>query len=361
MNNHFTELTVNLESSTYPIFIGKNLVTRHLLQKYIAAQQVLIVTNQTVATLYLEMLKSHLRAYQCDSITLPDGEQYKNLTTLNTIFDVLIQNKHRRNTTLIALGGGVIGDMAGFAAACYQRGVNFIQYPTTLLAQVDASVGGKTAINHPLGKNLIGAIYQPKAVFIDIDTLATLPEREFRSGLAEIIKAALIADATFFSWLETHMPRLLHKEESYLVESIKRAVAIKVAIVIADEREASVRALLNLGHTFAHGIEQSLGYGTWLHGEAVAVGLVLAANLSYYLGFIDENTLQRIKNILTMAKLPITLPPSLSTAQLIAAMEMDKKKDTANLKFVLLQKLGQAVTNSNISRELLEEVVTKNI
>jgi 3-dehydroquinate synthase len=362
MKNFLKELQVSLSLSenTYPVFIGENLLASNLLQDYILDRQVMVITNEKVAALYLEPLMQHLKHYQCDKLILPDGEEYKNLATLSLIFDALIENRHRRNTTLIGIGGGVIGDITGFAAACYQRGVAYIQFPTSLLAQVDASIGGKTAINHPLGKNMIGAFYQPKAVLIDINTLTTLPEREFHSGLAEIIKVALIADAAFFDWLEEHIEEIMSKQRIALVQSISKAVAIKIKIVMADEKEQSLRALLNLGHTFGHGIEQSLGYGTWLHGEAVSVGIVLATHLSVRLGLIQENAAIRVENLLTKAKLPIRLPTSLSAARLIEAMETDKKKESTELKLILLKKIGQATQSSLASRELLEVIINEN-
>ena len=354
------KLLVNLNDRSYPIYVGANLFSNNLLSNHIIGQQVFIVTNETVAPLYLKMIKSNLSNFQCDEIILRDGEQYKTLETLSLIFDELISKKHRRNTTLIALGGGVIGDMTGFAAACYQRGANFIQVPTTLLGQVDASVGGKTAVNHPLGKNMIGAFYQPRAVLIDVDTLQSLPMREYCSGMAEIIKAALISDEEFFCWLESNTEKILHKDQSALIYAIQQACAIKIKIVVADERETNIRAFLNLGHTFGHAIEQCLGYGTWLHGEAVALGLVLAADYSRRLDWIGTAMLDRIKNLLTITKLPIRLPSSLSADQLIESMEKDKKKDNQNLKLVLLKGIGQTVLSSQIDRNILKATLDEN-
>ena len=279
-------ITIDLGERSYPIYIGENIASDGaLFAKHIVSRQTLVVSNETVAALYLEPITKALRNYQCDVLLLPDGEQYKNLTVLNKIFDMLLEKKHQRSTTLLALGGGVICDMTGFAAACYQRGVAFIQIPTTLLAQVDASIGGKTAVNHSLGKNMIGAFHQPRCVIVDINTLQSLPDREYRAGVAEIIKAALICDAEFFVWLEQNSAKILAKDKVALVYAIARACEIKASIVAADETETEgVRALLNLGHTFGHAIEQVFGYGQWLHGEAVAMGLVLAADLSVALG-----------------------------------------------------------------------------
>lgn len=358
--NEITKLIVNLSENPYPIYLGEGIYNQSLWHSHIASQQVFIVTNEIVAPFYLNPLLDSLADYQCDAKVLPDGEEYKTLSSLSTIFDELIQKGHRRNTTLLALGGGVIGDMTGFAAACYQRGAHFIQLPTSLLSQVDASVGGKTGINHPLCKNLIGAFFQPKAVVIDVNTLATLPEREFVSGIAEIVKAALIADEDFFYWLEDNMSKLLAKETQSLHYAIKQAVAIKIKFVVADERESDIRVFLNLGHTFAHGIEQSLGYGVWLHGEAVALGLVLVVDLSVRLGWLDATILDRLKNVLTIANLPIRLPSSLSTNRLLQSMGTDKKKNSKELRFVLLKGIGQPLVSSEIDSKLLEAVIQAN-
>ncbi len=257
-------------------------------------------------------------------------------------------------------GGGVIGDLTGFVAACYQRGVNYIQLPTTLLSQVDAAIGGKTAVNHPLAKNMIGAFHQPRAVLIDIHTLQTLPFREYKSGIAEIIKAALISDEEFFCWLESNLERVLNRETSALIYAIQQAAAIKIKIITADEKEKGVRAFLNLGHTFAHAIENSLGYGVWLHGEAVAVGLVLAVDLSIRLGWINQSIGDRVRKILMSADLPINLPSEISVDQLIAAMNKDKKKEAEAIKFVLLKEIGQPILSANLDQSLLERILTEN-
>ncbi len=355
-----TKLIVNLPERSYPIYIGSNIFSESFLRPYVVGQQVLIVTNETVAPLYLDKVRGNFKDLQCDQIVLPDGERYKTLETVSTIFDALIEKKHIRSTTLVALGGGVVGDMTGFAAACYQRGVNFIQLPTTLLSQVDASVGGKTGVNHPLAKNMIGAFHQPKAVFIDLETLQTLPSREYQAGLAEIIKAALILDSEFFEWLEEHIPQLMARDKSVLQYAIEQACAIKVKIVVADEKEANVRALLNFGHTFGHAIEQVTHYSEWLHGEAVAIGIVLAAQYSASIGLIDNKIVTRIKNILTSAKLPIRFPNSIAIKQMIACMDSDKKKDNEGVRLVLLKEIGQAVLSQQVDPSILEETLKQN-
>lgn len=355
-----TKLIVNLLERSYPIYIGKNIFSESVIRSYVVGQQVLIVTNETVAPLYLDAVRANFQDLQCDELILPDGEIYKTLETVNSIFDALVKHKHIRSTTLVALGGGVIGDMTGFAAACYQRGVNFIQLPTTLLSQVDASVGGKTGVNHPLAKNMIGAFHQPKAVFIDLETLYTLPDREYHCGLAEIIKAALISDSVFFEWLEDHIVQLMARENTALQYAIEQACAIKVKIVVADEKEANVRALLNLGHTFGHAIEQVTHYSEWLHGEAVAIGMVLAAQYSAAIGLIDNKIVMRIKNILTKAKLPIRFPNSIAIEQMIACMDSDKKKDNKGVRLVLLKEIGQAVLSQQVDPSILEETLMEN-
>ncbi len=347
-------ITAKTATTEYPIYIGENLLNqRTLLNHHIVNQQVLIVSNETVAPLYLTTLQQSFIDSVCDTIILKDGETYKTLTQVNAIWDRLIKKQHHRDTTLIALGGGVIGDMTGFAAACFQRGVGFIQIPTTLLAQVDASVGGKTAVNHPGGKNLIGAFHQPRAVIIDIDTLNTLPEREFKAGLAEIIKAALIKDVEFFTWLEKNITALISKESSALQHAIARAVEIKRDIVAADEKEHGVRALLNLGHTFAHAIEHNLGYGQWLHGEAVAAGLVLAAKLSVATQSLSQHTCDRIQALIQQCDLPTDLPTKLTPDQLIASMQNDKKVLNQQIRLVLLNDIGSAIITSTINHDAL--------
>ncbi len=338
-------LNLCLPDTSYPIHIGENLLTRaDLLLPHLKQKKVMIVTNTTVAPLYLTQLRQALEQEGVSvlSVTLPDGEDFKTWETLNLIFDALLSNKCERSTTLIALGGGVVGDMVGFAAACYQRGVPFIQIPTTLLSQVDSSVGGKTAINHPQGKNMIGAFYQPKAVIADMTLLDTLPERELSAGLAEVIKYGLLGDASFIDWLEQHMPALRAKDKTVLAEAVRRCCAMKADIVSQDERESGVRALLNLGHTFGHAIEAGLGFGTWLHGEAVAAGMMLAAEASRQLGHITEAEVGRIEQLLQAAGLP-TVSPDLGEAAWLEHMSHDKKVSEGTIRFVLLEKLGHAI------------------
>ena len=301
-------LVVELGERSYPIYIGPGLLGRaDLLRPHIPGRQVLVVSNETVAPLYLEQAEAMLAGLQHAAVILPDGEQYKTLEVLNRVFDALLEQRFGRNCTLIALGGGVIGDMTGFAAACYQRGVHFIQIPTTLLAQVDSSVGGKTGVNHPLGKNMIGAFYQPRCVLADTDTLNTLPDRELSAGLAEVIKYGLIRDLPFLEWLEAHLEELLERQPAALVYAIEQSCRNKAEIVAADERESGLRALLNLGHTFGHAIETGMGYGLWLHGEAVAAGIRMAADLSARLGWLQPDELERVIELLRRARLPVQL------------------------------------------------------
>ena len=338
-------LTVSLGENSYPIFIGagvsKNFET---LLPYLARPKVAIVSNDIVAPLYLDKFKQGLCRAGVDAlhIILPDGEKFKDWQTLNRIFDALIENSCERSTTLIALGGGVVGDMTGFAAACYQRGAPFIQIPTTLLAQVDSSVGGKTAINHPSGKNMIGAFYQPKLVLADTDYLASLPPRELRAGLAEVIKYGLIRDLPFLEWIETHLDGLLAKDPALLEHAIYQSCVNKAEIVGADEKEQGVRALLNLGHTFGHAIETGVGYGKWLHGEAVAAGTVMALELSRRLGWISHIDVKRATDLFQRAGLP-TRGPDLGDARYLELMQHDKKVVNARLRLVLLKEIGKAI------------------
>lgn len=351
-------LSVDLGDRSYPIMIGAGLLSKpELLRPYIAGRQVAVVSNETVAPLYLQQLLAALEGYQVRSIILPDGEAYKNFETLQLIFDGLLEARHDRKTTLIALGGGVIGDMTGFAAACYQRGVDFIQVPTTLLSQVDSSVGGKTGINHPLGKNMIGAFYQPKAVLIDIDTLRTLPAREVSAGLAEVIKYGLICDEPFLLWLEQNMAGLLDLNAERLTEAIERSCAAKAKVVAADEREGGIRAILNLGHTFGHAIETEQGYGNWLHGEAVAAGTVMALQMSYLLGWIDAAARDRAVHLLKAARLPVVPPAEMSAADFAKHMAVDKKVQDGKLRLVLLKALGEAVVSSDFTRQALDQTL----
>lgn len=348
---------VELADRRYPIYIGAHLLTQYdLLTRHIPGSQVLIVTNETVAPDYLAQVQAACANYQCDVLMIPDGEQYKNLQVLSDIFDVLIRKGHRRNTTIIALGGGVIGDIAGFAAASYQRGVYFIQIPTTLLAQVDASVGGKTAVNHPLGKNLIGAFHQPKCVIIDILTLKTLPRRQFSAGLAEIIKYGMLADNAFFVWLEQNIEKLLALDFDTLIYAIIRSCSIKAEIVVRDERETGERALLNLGHTFAHAIESGTDYKQWLHGEAVSMGLYLAAIFSERMGYLDNISVNRVRQLLVNAGLPIEAP-KFGIDRWFELMSRDKKNTDEHLRLILLKGLGEAFVSYAASRKLLAEVL----
>jgi 3-dehydroquinate synthase len=346
-------LQVSLGSRSYPIHIGAGVLSRpELLEAALRGRQVLVVSNDTVAPLYLEKLKGLLGGHVVGQCILPDGEQYKDLQHLDLVFTELLRSRFNRDCTLIALGGGVVGDMTGFAAAAYQRGVDFVQIPTTLLAQVDSSVGGKTGVNHALGKNMIGAFKQPNAVLIDTDVLQTLPDRELRAGLAEVIKYGLIRNVPFLEWLESNMPRLLAREPGALAEAIRRSCEIKAEVVAADELEQSdLRALLNLGHTFGHAIETGMGYGAWLHGEAVATGMLMAADLSCRLGWLKQADVARVRDILLAAGLPVT-PPELGVEEFLRHMAVDKKVKDGELRLVLLRELGNAVVSKPPEQEL---------
>jgi 3-dehydroquinate synthase len=348
-------LNVALAKRSYPIQIGRGLLTdASLILPHLKRKHVAIVTNTTVAPLYLAQLSDTLQAsgVQVIPIILPDGEAYKNSDTLNSIYDALLQNRCERSTTLIALGGGVIGDLTGYAAATFLRGVPFIQIPTTLLSQVDSSVGGKTGINHPLGKNMIGAFYQPQLVLADIDTLQTLPPREFSAGVAEVIKYGLIRDAQFFDWLERHMVQLMQLDEAVLSEAIYRSCQNKADVVAKDEHEQGERALLNLGHTFGHAIENAMGYGVWLHGEAVAAGTMMAADLSQRMDWLSANDVVRIKNSFLAANLPL-VPPKLGAAKYLDLMGLDKKVENGKIRLVLQQGIGRAVITSDYDADKL--------
>lgn len=358
MKNMLDIVSVDLAERTYPIYIGKGLLASNdLLKKHIHGNQVLIVSNEVVAPLYLQQVVKQLDGIQCDTVILPDGEQHKTLATLETIYDALLQKGHNRSTTLIALGGGVVGDITGFAAATYQRGVNFIQIPTTLLSQVDSSVGGKTGVNHPLGKNMIGAFHQPQCVLIDIDTLTSLPKRELSAGLAEVIKYGLIDDRDFFVWLENHIDALLLHDEAALRYAIKHSCQNKARIVSADEKENGARALLNLGHTFGHAIEAQQGYGQYLHGEAVAIGMFMAADLSWRMGWISLSDAEAVGRVLQRAALPIFPPKSMSAEDFLLAMARDKKTLNKKLRLVLLNSLGQAVVTDQFDDHLLDHTL----
>lgn len=352
-------LTVDLGERSYPIFIGQNLLLDpSLVAPYVKGQQVMIVTNETVAPLYLEQVKKLFAGFQVDEVILPDGEAYKNLDNLNLIFDALLSKRHNRTTTLVALGGGVVGDMTGFAAASYQRGVDFIQIPTTLLSQVDSSVGGKTGVNHALGKNMIGAFHQPNCVLIDVDSLNTLPANELAAGMAEVIKYGLICDLPFFDWLEANILALNNKDTESLIYAIETSCLNKARVVALDEREGGIRAILNLGHTFGHAIETDQGYGNWLHGEAVATGMLMAADLSARLGWITFTDVERISALLVKANLPIACPQGMSANRFKELMAVDKKVLDGKLRLVLLRAMGDAITTSDFALEHFEATLT---
>jgi 3-dehydroquinate synthase len=349
-------LKVDLGDRSYPIHIGTGLLDNpDLITPHIHGKQVLIVTNETVGPLYLARIEVICADYQCDVVILPDGESFKTLESVNSIFDALLKARHNRTTTLIALGGGVVGDITGFAAASYQRGVNFIQIPTTLLSQVDSSVGGKTGVNHPLGKNMIGAFHQPQCVIADTETLSTLPIRELRAGFAEVIKYGLICDSDFFNWLELNYRAVLSCDRLALAYTIERCCSNKAQVVAQDERESGIRAILNLGHTFGHAIETAKGYGNWLHGEAVAVGMVMATDLSARLGWISVADAQRSKTLIEAADLPTAPPKDMSSQQFMELMAVDKKVLDGALRLVLLTAIGEAVISSDFSPQALAD------
>jgi 3-dehydroquinate synthase len=353
-------LTVNLAGRSYPIHIGTGLLSQAgLILPHLQQPQVAIITNTTVAPLYLDQVARSLSeaGVKVVPVILPDGERYKDWETLNLVYTALLSNRCERKTTLIALGGGVIGDLTGFAAATFLRGVPFIQIPTTLLAQVDSSVGGKTGINHPLGKNMIGAFYQPKLVLADALTLNTLPDRELSAGLAEVIKYGLIRDPEFLVWLEHNMEALLARDPETLALAIKRSCENKAVVVANDETETGQRALLNLGHTFGHAIETGMGYGNWLHGEAVAAGTVLAADLSRRMGLIETASVERIRTLFARAKLPI-LAPDLGAEKYLSLMELDKKVEGGKIRFILLRRIGEAFISADIPPQALQETLT---
>ena len=353
-------LHVDLGERSYPVYIGRDLLSDPvLLSQHIPGSQVVIVSNDTIAPLYLDRLRSALgeRALVTEVI-LSDGEQYKTQQSLTDIHDRVMPDRHSPTTTMVALAGGVLAEITGLAAACYQRAVNFEQVPTTLLAQVDSSVGGKTAVNHPLGKNMIGAFYQPRAVLIDTNTLHTLPPREFSAGLAEVVKYGLICDEPFYRWLQEQMPRLLAREEAALAEAIERSCSNKARVVAADEREGGVRAILNLGHTFGHAIETAQGYGDWLHGEAVAAGMVLAAEMSARRGWIDSGEVQDLARLLTDMHLPVAAPAEMECSRFIDLMSRDKKVVDGRLRLVLLGAIGEARIVDDATPEELEALLS---
>jgi 3-dehydroquinate synthase len=351
-------LSVDLGERSYPIYIGGNILTDNsLVGNLLSGGQVMIVTNTTVAPLYLKKLLKQLDRLNSVTLELADGEQYKTLETVSTIFDALLEHRFSRNATLIALGGGVVGDITGFAAACYQRGITFIQIPTTLLAQGDSSVGGKTGVNHPLGKNMIGAFHQPQGVVADTSVLSTLPDRELKAGVAEVIKYGLIYDVGFFGWLELNIDKLIALDESALAYAIHRCCEIKADIVCADERESGIRAILNFGHTFGHAIEAGCGYGTYLHGEAVSIGMCLAAELSCRLGHISRKDLMRGIHLLERSGLPTSLPKQLSTDDYLQLMAVDKKNIDGEIRVIVLETMGRAGLPVSIDSALLKKTI----
>lgn len=353
----FNQLTVNLGERSYPILIGDSVFSdSQIISDYITTPKVIIISNDIVAPLYLEKLQNSLSELDCSSYILPDGEQFKTLASFESIMSFLLESHASRDTTLIALGGGVVGDITGFAAACFQRGIPFIQVPTTLLSQVDSSVGGKTAVNHPLGKNMIGAFYQPKAVFIDTQSLTTLPLKEFSAGMAEVIKYGIIYDSDFFTWLESNQQGILQQQNEILTYMIKRCCEIKAEVVSKDERESGIRALLNLGHTFGHAIEAEMGYGNWLHGEAVSAGIVLACKVAVLKGWITPQELERIRQLLMRFSLPIECPSQMNMACFVKHMKHDKKVADGKIRFIIPTAIGEAVVTDDISDAELETV-----
>lgn len=360
--NLYQELTINLPERSYPVVIGKDLLTDvELLRRHVKSGQIMVVTNQTVAPLYLATVKKAFNDRQCDELILDDGEEFKNQSSLNRIYDALISKRHHRDTTLLALGGGVVGDMTGFAAATYQRGVGFVQLPTTLLAQVDAALGGKTAINHAQAKNMIGAFYQPGAVLIDVNTLKTLPLREYRAGLAEVIKYGLLKGESFFNLLQQALVNGLAEQQnaSILPAIISECCAIKGSYIEQDEREAGHRALLNLGHTVGHALETQTHYRRWLHGEAVAIGLYCAALLSYEIGHIDKQLVQQIDIMLKQAGLPNRIPADMDINELCLHMAQDKKIKNNKMRFILMKSAGHCYIDENITDPVLRSVLQR--
>ena len=350
-------IDVNLGSRSYPIFIGAGAMRlKDALDQVIPAKDVLVVTNTTVGPLYAATLAAALAPRRCLEVSLPDGETHKTLANVSRLLDVLVANRFARDSCVIALGGGVVGDMAGFAAACYQRGISFVQVPTTLLAQVDSSVGGKTGVNHPGGKNLIGAFHQPAAVFADTDALGTLPDRELRAGLAEVIKYGLIVDPEFFAWLEANAQKLLARDAAALTHAIKRSCEIKAEIVARDEREQGDRALLNLGHTFGHAIESATNYSTWLHGEAVGAGMLLAADMSQRLGWVSNADVQRVEHVLGLFGLRTDVS-SLTAGTLAEKMKIDKKVAGGRIRLVLLKAIGKSVVTGDYDDAALRDTL----
>ena len=362
------KIIVELGDRSYPIYAGNDLLGKgNLLLENVSSKQIMIVSNTTVAPLYLETVMQALQGMalqgqaaeglEINSVILPDGEQYKTLDAVNDIITALLDKRYGRNSCLVALGGGVIGDITGFAAACYQRGIDYIQIPTTVLAQVDSSVGGKTGVNHAAGKNMIGAFHQPRAVIADIGVLDTLNSREVSAGLAEVVKYGLIRDEKFFDWLEENIEQLLNREPEALAYIIEQSCKNKAAVVAEDERESGIRAILNLGHTFGHAIETGLGYGEWLHGEAIALGMLMAADLSHRLGWITEEVIERIKQMLVKLNLPVALPDDLDPGKMRELMSVDKKAKDGVLFLILLKGIGEAVVTDEFDEDLLMETL----
>lgn len=348
-------LLVELGNRSYPIYIGSGLLNQsELYAQHIKARQVVVVSNETIAPLYLDTVLNNLQGYRVETVILPDGEQFKTLDSVTRIFDKLLACKFNRNATLIALGGGVIGDMGGFAAACYQRGIAFLQIPTTLLAQVDSSVGGKTGVNHPLGKNMIGAFYQPQCVIVDASVLDTLDDRQLSAGLAEVIKYGLIRDIGFFEWLENNIQALLARDKDALSFAIERSCINKAEVVAIDETESDVRATLNLGHTFGHAIETGAGYGAYLHGEAVAIGTCQAADLSRRKGWLNDADVERIITLFKKAGLPVKPPEHIDADRFLELMAVDKKNVDGQIRLILLKEIGAATLPIDVDRKLLE-------
>lgn len=352
-------IKINILNSNYPIYIGTGLLNKGVYIPYIFGKQIMIVTNKILSSLYLNILKKKLHLYNVKVIILPDGEKYKNIASVNNIWDLLIKYGFNRNCTLISLGGGVIGDISGFTASCYQRGISLIHIPTTLLSQVDSSIGGKTGVNHKKVKNMIGSFFQPKAVIIDTDIINTLNNREISAGISEIIKYSLICDYNFFKWLENNIRKLLSFKYSkkILNFSILKSCIIKSKFVIKDEKENNIRALLNLGHTFGHSIEQYKGYGNWLHGEAISVGIMIATKISIYLGKLKEKNLYRISNLLSKSNLPIYIPIDMKSKNFINLIKLDKKNLYEKIRLILLNNIGNAYIKNNINEKFLCNII----
>lgn len=355
-------LIVDLNDRSYPIYIGTHLLENsEFFDTHIRGRQVMLVTNTTIAELgYLSRLQATLSNYDLQYIVLPDGESFKTLEFVNQIFDALLECRFNRSCTVIALGGGVIGDMSGFSAACYQRGVDFIQVPTTLLSQVDSSVGGKTGVNHPAGKNMIGAFYQPQSVVIDTASLLTLPDREFSAGLAEVIKYGIIYDAEFLDWIEANLDNLLNRDNDTIALAIRRSCEIKAEVVAIDERESGIRAILNLGHTFGHAIETELGYGKWLHGEAVSAGMLMALSFSRSRGWVTEAYVQRVKSLLERASLPVSVPAEMTDEAFLTHMAVDKKVIDGRLRIIAVEVEGKACVVDDVQPDELLNAIADN-